>query len=148
MKTQLKSMKPRMFHFIKNLKCSPQGFTIAETMMVLAVIFIVSTGTLGFYINALRAGGSTKYLTAATYTAREHLEEIRTTSFENITTLFPEGTFHPIDGTSLPSGATWSVTYPDGTNANLLTITVIVSWSENGQTQSVQLTTQVKSPSS
>lgn len=47
--------------------------------------------------------------------------------------------------TWLPEGATWTVTYPNGTTANPLAITLTVSWLERGQTQSIQLATEVAS---
>jgi type II secretory pathway pseudopilin PulG len=146
MKTQLKFTRHRKFGLIKSLKCNQQGFTLAETIVVFAVIFIASTGTVGLFSYALQTASTTAHITAATYTARLHIEEIKATTFGNITTSFPDGVSNPITGTSFPNGATWSVTYPDGTGANPLTISVNVSWSENGETKLIQLMTQTTSP--
>ena len=47
--------------------------------------------------------------------------------------------------TWLPDEATWTVTYPNGTTANPLAITLTVSWPEKGETKSIQLATEVTS---
>jgi type II secretory pathway pseudopilin PulG len=160
MKTQMKSTIQRKFGLMKGAVSgyatkiysyrhtyrNQRGFTLAETMMVFAVIFIASTGTLGIFSSALHTADTAKHITAATYTARAQMEAIKSTQFGYITAFFPQGVPSDVQGTSLPNGATWTVTYPDGTSARPLTISVTVSWPENSQTKSVQLTTQVTPP--
>lgn len=160
MKTQFKSTMQRKFGLMKGYVsryatrvCSyrhiyrnQHGFTLAETMMVFAVIFIASTGTMGIFSVALRKADTAKHTTAATYTARFQMEAIKSTLFQYITALFPDGVPSAVSGTSLPNGATWTVTYPDGTAARPLTISVTVSWPENSETKSIQLTTQLAPP--
>ena len=159
MKTQMKSTIHRKLGLMRGAVseyatkiCSyrhyrnQRGFTLAETMMVFAIIFIASTGTLGIFSNALRKADTAKHITAATYTARAQMEAIKSTKFGYITGLFPQNVPSAVGGTSLPNGATWTVTYPDGTSARPLTISVTVSWPENSETKSVQLTTQLAPP--
>ncbi len=45
----------------------------------------------------------------------------------------------------LPDAATWTVSYPKGTYADPLAITVTVSWPEKGTTKLAQLTVEVTS---
>ena len=49
------------------------------------------------------------------------------------------------EGVWLPEGATWTVTYPNGTSVDPLVITVTVSWPVEGTTKSIKLTTEVTS---
>lgn len=75
------------------------------------------------------------------------MEAIKNTTFESITSVFPDAVPTDIPGTDLPDGATWTVTYPDGTGADPLTVTVTVAWVERSMNKLVQLTTQVISSS-
>jgi type II secretory pathway pseudopilin PulG len=145
MQVTLKSRVQRNFNSAKHLKSNEEGFTIAEAVVALGVILIVSAGTMTVFSMTIRAAGATKYITAATYVGRHHLEAVKNTEFALITSLYPDGVSNLVVGTSLPAGATWTVTYPDGTGVNPLTITVTVAWTESGQAKSIQLTTQVVS---
>ena len=147
MNVQSQSITRRKFNFIKQLKCNQRGFTFVEVIVALGLLLIASTGTFGVFFFALQNAGTAKHTTAATYSAKWQMETIKNTTFEYITALFPDGVPSEVQGTSLPAGATWTVTYPDGTGANPLTITVTVSWLEKTITKSVQLTTQMISSS-
>lgn len=124
-----------------------QGFTLVEALVLLGLLMIITTGTLGVFSFGLQNVGEAKHTTAATYIAKSKMETIKNTTFEHITTLFPEDVPSEVQGTSLPTGSTWIVTYPDGTSASPLTVAVTVSWLEKYETQSVQLTTLLISPS-
>lgn len=156
MKVTLKSRARRKFNSANRLKSNEEGFTIAEAIVALGIILIVSAGTMTVFSMTIRAAGTTKYITAATYVGKYHMESIKNTEFALITSLYPDGvsaaigfladgTPTGVEATSLPAGATWTVTYPDGTGANPLTITVAIAWTEGGQAKSIQLTTQVVS---
>ena len=147
MNVQRQSITQRKFNFIKQLKRNQRGFTLVEVIVTLGLLLIASTGTFGVFFYALQNAGTAKHTTAATYSAKWQMEAIKNTTFDYITALFPDGVPSEVQGTSLPTGATWTVTYPDGTGADPLTITVTVSWLEKTTTKSVQLTTQVISPS-
>ena len=131
MKTQMKSTIQRKFGLMKGAVSgyatkiysyrhtyrNQRGFTLAETMMVFAVIFIASTGTIGIFSDALHRADTAKHITAATYTAKAQMEAIKSTQFGYITAFIPQDVPSAVEGTSLPNGATWTVTYPDGTSA-------------------------------
>ena len=147
MNVQSQSITRRKFNFIKQLKCNQRGFTFVEVIVALGLLMIASTGTFGVFFFALQNAGTAKHITAATYKAKWQVEEIKNTTFDYITALFPDGVPSEVQGTTLPAGATWTVTYPDGTGADPLTITVTVSWEERNMTKSVQLTSQMISSS-
>ncbi len=146
MNVQSQSITRQKFNFIKQLKCNQRGFTFVEVIVALGLLLIASTGTFGVFFFALQNAGTAKHTTAATYSAKWQMETIKNTTFEYITALFPDGVTSEVQGTSLPDGE-MTVTYPDGTGANPLTITVTVSWLERTITKSVQLTTQMISSS-
>ena len=138
-------MVGRKLSLIKDLKRDACGVTVIEAMVILCVILICATGTLSLFTFALQTAGMTSHITAATYIAKSQIEAMKSTKFEEITRRFPPDVPSPVTGTSLPDDATWMVTYPDGTAGDLLTITVTVSWPQNAETKSVQLTTQMTS---
>ena len=125
----------------------PKGFTLLEVMIALGILLIGAVGTLSIFGYGLRATAASKHVTAATNIARAKLEEIKNTPFDNITAAYPNGSSYDIESASLPEGTTWTVSYPDGTGANPLNISLIVSWQgENGRTSQVELMTLVTSP--
>jgi hypothetical protein len=105
---------------------------------------MVITGTLSLFITGYRNLASPKNLTAATNIARSKIEEIKSTSFESITTNFPAGDSSAEDSPELlPEGAMLNISYPDGEDVNPLAVSVTVSWHEDGNTREIQLITLV-----
>jgi Tfp pilus assembly protein PilV len=121
-----------------------RGFTVVEALISLSILLISITGTLSLFTIGFKNLAMPQNMTAATNIARAKVEEIKDTSFELITTYFPEGTY-PIESTLIPEGATLSISYPDGVEANPLALSVTVSWEEDEQQRTIQLVTLVTS---
>jgi Tfp pilus assembly protein PilV len=151
MKFQLQSTAQQMLSFIKGTIVgkylrNERGFSAMETIVALGIMLFVSTSVVGLFAHSLQATGRSKHYTAATYTARAKMEAIKDTDFASITSQYPDDVSNLITGTTnLPSESAWVVTYPNGTSADPLAVTVTVSWPENTGTHSVQLTTLVSS---
>ena len=139
-------MKAQCKSIARYVTTNQRGFSLVEVIIGLAIILIAATSSVGLFVRAIRGSVETEHVTAATYIARSHLEEIKTTDFGYITSLYWDGDPRAVSDPALPTGATWTVTYPSGAGTNLLTVVVTVSWLEDGQTKSVQLTTQIASP--
>ena len=134
-----------MFH-TRHLKQNQRGFSLFETVIAVTILFIASTGSIRLFVQAAQMTSTSKHYTEATYAARAHMEEIKNTDFDDITTVFPEYTQNLVLDTALPDEAIWFVTYPNGVSADPLQVLATVSWPENGDTKSLSLTTEVASP--
>ena len=145
MKTKLCRVVAQGFTRVKS---DPRGFTLLETMIATGILLIGAVGALSLINYGLKATATSKHITAATNIARAKLEEIKNTPFKDITSYYPanpDGS--PVESTSLPEEAIWVVSYPDGTAANPLNISLVVSWQEEGgRTNQVELRTLVTSP--
>jgi prepilin-type N-terminal cleavage/methylation domain-containing protein len=144
MKTKLCRVVVQRFTRVKS---DHRGFTLLETMIALGILLIGAVGALSLFSYGLKATATSKYITAATNIARAKLEEVKNTPFQNITTTYPNDSSYNVENASLPEGATWTVSYPDGIGANPLNISLVVSWQdEGGRTSQVELRTLVTSP--
>ena len=128
------------------MKFDSRGFTLLEVIIALGILLVGAVGALSLFSYGFRAITISKHITAATNIARARLEEIRNLPFEDITTVYPDGSVFPVENPSLPEGATWTVSYPDGTEADPLRISLVVSWQEGDRTGRVELMTLVTSP--
>lgn len=133
-----------MLH-IKQLKQDQSGISLIETIVALALLFIASTASVGLFVQAAEFTGTAKHYTEAAYAARAAMEEIESTDFDDITTNFPDYTLNTFDDTSLPDGAMWFVTYPNGVSADPLEVLTLVFWPEDGATKYTYLMTKVVS---
>lgn len=125
------------------VKSDSGGFTILESTMALGILLIGIVGALGLFTHGFRATATSKHTTEATNIARTKMEEIRNTSFEDITTYYPDD----YGDTVVRRGTTytWTVSYPDGTETDPLEISLVVVWQEDSRTEQVELTTLVTS---
>ena len=139
-----KSFRTMAQRYIR-VKSDSRGFTLLESTIALGILFISVVSALSLFCYGLKTAATTKYTMKATNIARAKLEEIKSTPFEDITTTFPDGNVFLVESTPFPEGATWTVSYPDGTEANPLEIYLAVSWEENGRAKQVELTTLVAS---
>ena len=136
------------------IKSDSRGFTFLEVMIALGILLIGAAGVLSLFSYGLRATTPSKHITAATNIARAKLEEIKSiplenknTPFGNIIIMFPGDAAYDVGSASLPEEATWTVSYPDGTMANPLSVSVVVAWQEeNGNTKQVELMALVTAP--
>jgi Tfp pilus assembly protein PilV len=125
-------------------------------MIAMGMLLIGAIGALSLFNYSLKATATSKHITAATNIARAKLEEIKSTPFEDIITLYPNDSSSrveddfPTESTLLrklpDEEAMCTVSYPDGTMANPLNASVVVSWQENGGSRQVELMTLVTSP--
>lgn len=137
-------MKIKMFSTVVLILKGQKGFTLVEALVSLSILLISITGTLSLFTIGFKNLAMPQNMTAATNIARSRVEEIKDTPFELITTYFPEGTYS-IESTLIPEGATLSIVYPDGVEANPLTLSIAVSWEEDEKSRTIQLVTLVTS---
>jgi type II secretory pathway pseudopilin PulG len=126
--------------FFRNEK----GFSIVEVVAAVGILMTGAVGTLGSIESCLNGTNTSRHVMVAVNYAHAKMEEIRSVSFANTTTTYPDNSASPTAVSSLPSGQ-WYRTYPDGTSANPLKIRVIVSWVERNKTRSVKIETLVNS---
>ncbi len=107
-----------------------RGFTLAEVMVVSLVIMISVVALWRVYMVSLDLIIKAKELRVAADDLKDVFEKIRSVAFSDILDVFPDGgSVSPsVVGGFLLSDESIVVSYPDGTDANPLTIKVTITW--------------------
>lgn len=115
------------------------GFSLVEVILATAILAFTLVGILGTYVTCLVLITTSRNVNAATNAAQGIIEEIRGTSFPQLVADYNGMTFTVND---IPSSV--GVVYVDDTvNAELLDVTVNVSWQQGNKTITTELSTQV-----
>lgn len=112
----------------------PSGFTLIEVMITILVIVVGLLGVAGVAITVINGNTLAKEMTTATTLAQDKIEELKSTSYANITT--------GSDTQQSIYTRTWAVT-SDSPVTGMKTIAVSVAFSWKGATRTVTLKTMV-----
>ena len=125
-----------------------QGFTIVEVMGSVLVFMFGITAVLAVYIATMRMSKESTYVYAAHNLAKQHLEELRATTFSDLAAAAELDTVLDADGEANPDGEyhrATTVTTPFNGHADLAAITVTVQYTSHGavNTTPVSLSTVI-----
>ena len=110
------------------MKNRERGFTLLEVMFAALVMVALLVGVLSLYTSCLNLQETAKNSFRASFQLSSKIEEIKGTSFSNITTTYNNQTYalDGLDGQMLvevnPS--------PEATNGELLEVRVIAGWTQ------------------
>ena len=110
-----------MVLFAKNAKAD-QGMTMVELLVAVGLLVLVFTGIMMSYLNTMELQETAQSTSAAIRAAAGRLEQIRATTFSQITATYDNVPFAVtgLDG--------MGVTYINSSDPALLLVTVSVSW--------------------
>ncbi|HTL47360.1 MAG TPA: prepilin-type N-terminal cleavage/methylation domain-containing protein [Verrucomicrobiae bacterium] len=114
---------------------SESGFTLIELMITMAVVLVALVGYVAANIAVQQASNAAFQNTVALQDANRVIEQMRNTSVGgtfpgNVTAVYPNN--GAVAGFNNLTNEAITVSYSDAT-ANPLTVTVSVSWLENGR---------------
>jgi len=104
------------------MRKNKQGFTLLELMFVISILVVVISGMIRLFIFTSTQVDIAGRKTIAISQAQNKLEEIRNHDFDLIATDYASTSFN----LSLIDGK--GVIYIDSSNAELLTLEIVVSW--------------------
>lgn len=116
------------------------GFTLPELLVSIIVIGIVFTGLSGIFISIQQAQVKTAYLESATRAAQKEIESLRNLNYNNLTAGQNINFNNSLVG--LPAGSTGNVIVSEP-SAGLKRVDVTVSYSYQGQTKNVQISSLI-----
>lgn len=110
-----------------SIKQSESGFTLAELMIVVAILATVFTGMIQMFIQTSALANLSGNKTIALSEAQSKIEEIRSHAYDQIVTDYSSGgTPGNIFDLSLLNGK--GIIYIDNSNAELLVLEVVICW--------------------
>jgi type II secretory pathway pseudopilin PulG len=130
---------------INTMKRKTKAFTLVELLLVAAILSYALSAILATFTNTLAFNEMSRNLTTATTHAEHILENVRNTTFSNVSTNISSGTWN-WNATTITSNGLTALnsesisTSSSGTNP--LTVTVTVSWNDlQGRSRSKALQT-------
>jgi prepilin-type N-terminal cleavage/methylation domain-containing protein len=104
------------------------GFTLAELLIVAAVLVILFAGVLTAFFRSIQLAEISRNSSTAILTVKNRLVQITTTSFNQIFPTFNNATFTAAGLTGM------GVSYIDNANPDLYKVTIVFCWQEkNGR---------------
>jgi type IV pilus assembly protein PilV len=121
------------------------GVTMIELLVALALLSIGLLALFTLQSTAIQGNRDSKEMTTAVFLAEKKIEELKNTPFGSLSLGSTADSNNPITGSGTTGGIysrSWNVQSFSG-SANMKQITVIVSWTQSGQSHSAALDTIV-----
>lgn len=110
-------------------KTAKSGFTFLELMIVCGILIVALTGLLATYVTCLELTETTKNSNYALQAAQKVIEEVRSTAFTSVASVYNGYTFQvPFMAANSSIGRV----VVNSTNATLLRVDVGVCWRQKG----------------
>lgn len=114
------------------------GFTLIEVMIAVFILVTALLGIISTTLIVVKSNTLSKTMTTATTLARDRMEQLKNTGYDNLA----GGTDNTTMNNSIYT-ATWTVTADGTPAAGMKTIVVTVGWNWRGVQRSVAVTTIV-----
>jgi type IV pilus assembly protein PilV len=122
-------------------KSAQRGFTMIEVMVAILLTALTVIGVLGLYRIESRASSFSRRETEAAVLAQDKLEELRTQiAPASATTTGSDAPIDEITATNI-FARSWTI-QQSASDGSVYSITVTVTWDEDGQTRTVQVVGQ------
>ena len=102
-----------------------QGLTLVELLIAAVILIVAFTGVLLTYIKCVELSELSKNASIALSAAKNRLENIKNTPFNQIFANYNNVSFNPVGLTGK------GVSYVDNSNPDLLKVTISVSWRQS-----------------
>ncbi len=109
-------------------RISTSGYSLAEILITSAALIIVIAGLIQLFIYGSRLSDLSRAMSFAITEAQAKMEEIRNSTYTTITANYASGG-SPGNTFTMTQGNGRGIIYIDSTNANLLQIDIVVSFS-------------------
>jgi prepilin-type N-terminal cleavage/methylation domain-containing protein len=122
------------------------GFTLVEVMMAIVILGVALLAFAGVSFYSITQASGADMLTSATTLAMDQAENIKSLPYEDVTS--GEDPNNPVDSTGQPDGhftREW-VVEDDVPDAGTKTVTITVSYNDQGRTEEVRIMTIVAEP--
>jgi prepilin-type N-terminal cleavage/methylation domain-containing protein len=109
---------------VDKIRTSEKGFTLVEVLISAVILVFVFSGILLSFVRCLELSEMSRNTSNALAAVKNHVEDIKNTSFSNIPATYDDATFAWASLNGI------GVSYVDTSNPNLYVITVSFCWQQ------------------